>query len=62
MRSRRDREHLADLFESARELPSQTQTHADDAFFAGIELLQHGGHRLLQAEADARNPDGETTP
>src|SRR5258706_11206309 len=50
----RDREHLADFFEGARIAVLKPKTHADDAFFAGIELLQHGGHRLLQAEADGR--------
>src|SRR6266566_5112691 len=50
----RDREHLADFFEGARIAVLKPKTHADDAFFAGIELLQHGGHRLLQAEADRR--------
>src|SRR5260370_33670742 len=48
----REREHLADFFEGARIAGLKPKTHADDAFFAGIELLQHGGHRLLQAEAD----------
>src|SRR5258708_39753720 len=43
----RDREHLADFFEGARVAALQPQTHSDDCVFPGIEVLQHGSHRLL---------------
>jgi hypothetical protein len=49
-----DGEDLANFFESALVAVLKTKAHADDAFFAGTELLQHEGHRLLQAEADGR--------
>src|SRR5262249_29118149 len=48
----RDGEHLADFFEGALIAVLEPITHADYAFFARTELLQHRGHRLLQAEAD----------
>src|SRR5215471_9805312 len=48
----RDGKHLADFFEGALIAVLKSKTHADYAFFARAELLQHGGHRLLQAEAD----------
>src|SRR5215469_2718883 len=49
----RDGEGLADFFEGVLTAVLKTKAHADDAFFAGIELLQYGGHRLPQAEADS---------
>src|SRR6516225_1182767 len=48
----RDGEHLADFFEGALIAVLKTKPHAYDAFFPRTELLQHGGHRLLQTEAD----------
>src|SRR5260370_25672102 len=47
-----DGEHPADFFEGVRIAVLKPKTHTDDAFFAGTELLQHGGHTFLQAEAD----------
>ena len=50
----RDVEHLSDFFERVLISVFKSKSHAYDAFFAGTEFFQHGGHRFAQTEADGR--------
>src|SRR5215468_1600363 len=45
-----DGKHLADFFEGALITVLKPETHADDAFLARTERLQHGGHLLVEAQ------------
>src|SRR5947208_1382324 len=47
-----DVKSLTDFFESARITVLKTKTHADDALFARIQVLQHASDVFLEAEAD----------
>src|SRR5207302_7169442 len=47
-----DVKSLTDFFESARITVLKTKTHADDALFARIQVLQHASDVFLEAEVD----------